>query len=107
MQPYGVTDTIGCVHDEQVPTDRRGRFTVVISTPENRPANAHRACGVAWMPWGARPDAALIMRNQLPSRWFDRAIQRVREPGTEREVMGEFLPAGRYLAAEEFEKRGC
>ncbi len=107
VQPYGVTDTIGCVHDEQVPTDRRGRFTVVVSTPENRPANAHRACGVAWMPWGARPDAALIMRNQLPSRWFDQAIQRVREPGTEREVMGEFLPAGRYLAAEEFEKRGC
>lgn len=107
VQPYGVTDTIGCVHDEQVRTDRRGRFTIVVSTPELRPANARPACGVTWMPWGARPNAALIMRNQLPSPWFDQAIQRVTKPGTEREVMGAYLPRGRYTAAEAFESRGC
>ena len=107
VQPYGVTDTIGCVHDEQVRTDRRGRFTIVVSTPELRPANARPACGVTWMPWGARPNAALIMRNQLPSPWFDQAIQRVTKPGTEREVMGAYLPRGRYTATETFESRGC
>ena len=107
VQPYGVTDTIGCVNDEQVRTDRRGRFTIVLSTPENRPANARRACGVTWMPWGARPNAALIMRNQLPSRGFEQAIQRVREPGTEREVMGAYLPQGRYTSTTSFEKSGC
>jgi hypothetical protein len=57
------------------------------------------------MPWGARPNAALIMRNQLPSRWFDRAIQRVRTPGTEREVMGAYLPRGRYTSTGAFERR--
>jgi hypothetical protein len=107
VQPYGVTDTIGCVHDEQVPTDRRGWFTLVLSTPEHRPANARKACGVTWMPWGARPNAALIMRNQLPSAWFDEAIQRVRKPGTEREVMGAYLPRGRYTSTTSFEQRGC
>jgi hypothetical protein len=107
VQPYGVTDTIGCVNDEQVRTDRRGRFTIVLSTPESRPANARRACGVTWMPWGARPNAALIMRNQLPSRRFEQAVQRVREPGTEREVMGAYLPRGRYTSTTSFEKRGC
>ncbi len=107
VQPYGVTDTIGCVHDEQVQTDRRGWFTIVLSTPEHRPANARRSCGVTWMPWGLRSNAALIMRNQLPSRWFGQAIQRVTEPGTEREVMGEYLPRGRYTSTASFERRGC
>jgi hypothetical protein len=107
VQPYGVTDTIGCVNDEQVRTDRRGWFTIVVSTPERRPANARRGCGVTWMPWGARSNAALIMRNQLPSPGFDRAIQRVRKPGTEREVMGAYLPRGRYTSVKAFERRGC
>ena len=107
VQPYGVTDTIGCVHDEQVPTGPRGWFTLVVSTPEDRPANARRRCGVTWMPWGVRPSAALIMRNQLPSPWFGQAIQRVQQPGTERAVMGDYLPRGRYTSVEAFEKRGC
>ena len=107
VQPYGVTDTIGCVNDELVPTDRKGRFTIVLSTPEHRPANARRACRVSWMPWGMRPNAALIVRNQLPSPGFKRAIQRVQKPGEEREVMGAFLPRGRYTSADAFERRGC
>ncbi len=107
VQPYGVTDTVGCVHDEQVRTDRRGWFTIVLSTPEHRPVNARPRCGVTWMPWGVRPNAALIMRNQLPSRWFGRAIQRVTKPGTERDVMGDYLPRGRYTSSASFERRGC
>jgi hypothetical protein len=31
----------------------------------------------------------------------------VRRPGTEREVMGAYLPRGRYVETEAFEKRGC
>ncbi|MGH3370874.1 MAG: hypothetical protein ACRDPR_12825, partial [Nocardioidaceae bacterium] len=107
VQPYGVTDTVGCVPDERVRTGRRGWFTIAVSTPEDRPANARPRCGVTWMPWGARPNAALIMRNQLPSPWFDRAIQRVRRPGTERAVMGPYLPRGRYTSTAAFERRGC
>ena len=105
--PTGVTDTVGCVHDEQVPRGPRGRFTIAVSTPEHRPANARRACGVAWMPWGVRPNAVMIMRNQLPSPGFDRAIQNVRRPGTERKVLGPFLPHSDYMTTRSFEQRGC
>jgi hypothetical protein len=107
MQPYGVTDTIGCVNDARLATNRRGWYKVVVSTPEDRPTNARRACGVTWLPYGIRPTAALVMRNQLADPGFAHAIQRVRRPGTEREVMGDFLPRGRYTGTKAFERRGC
>jgi hypothetical protein len=80
---------------------------VVVSTPHDRPANARAACGVTWLPFGARPTAALVMRNQLADPGFAHAVQRVRRPGEEREVMGDFLPRGRYLSTAAFERRGC
>jgi hypothetical protein len=107
VQPYGVTDTIGCVNDSTLATSRRGWYTVVVSTPEDRPANARAACGVTWLPFGARPTAALVMRNQLPSDGFAHAVQRVRKPGEERRVMGDFLPSGGYTSTAGFERRGC
>jgi hypothetical protein len=107
VQPYGVTDTVGCVNDSRLATGRRGWFTVVVSTPEDRPANARTACGVTWLPFGARPTAALVMRNQLPADGFRGAIQKVRRPGQERAVMRDFLPRGRYTSTERFERRGC
>lgn len=107
MQPYGVTDTIGCVNDARLATDRQQRFTIVVSTPHDRPANARPRCGVTWLPFGARPTAALVMRNQVPSPGFAQAVQRVQKPGTERRVMGSFLPRGRYLSTGGFERRGC
>ena len=107
MQPYGVTDTIGCTNDAWLTTDSKRRFTIVVSTPQARPANARKGCGVTWLPFGARPTAALVMRNQFASPRFDHAIQKVRKPGTEREVMGDHLPRGSYLETRQFEQRGC
>ncbi|HET8959134.1 hypothetical protein [Nocardioides sp.] len=107
MQPYGVTDTIGCVNDARTATSREGWYTVVVSTPEDRPANARRECGVTWLPFGIRPTAALVMRNQLANPRFPHAIQKVRRPGTEREVMGAFLPRGHYTGTRAFQRRGC
>ncbi len=107
MQPYGVTDTIGCTNDAHLATDRDRRYTLVVSTPEDRPANARPRCGVTWLPFGARPTAALVMRNQLADPGFAHAVQKVRKPGTERRVMGDFLPRGSYLPTKEFEQRGC
>jgi hypothetical protein len=59
------------------------------------------------MPWGVRPNAVMIMRNQLPSPGLDRAIQNVRRPGTERKVLGPFLPHSDYMTTRSFEQRGC
>jgi hypothetical protein len=69
---------------------------------------------VAWLDWGDRGDGAgdrdyglLIMRNMLASPNFDQAIQRVEQPGTEREVMGPFFPRSQYTTTEAFSSRGC
>jgi hypothetical protein len=107
MQPYGVTDTIGCVNDARLATDRDGWYHLVVSTPEDRPANARRECGVTWLPFGVRPTAALVMRNQLADPDFAHSVQKVTRPGTEREVMGDFLPRGHYTGTNRFEARGC
>ncbi|MGH8345937.1 MAG: hypothetical protein ACRES5_05130, partial [Pseudomonas sp.] len=41
-----------CVHDEEVPTDAQGDYTIVVSSANKRPANARPECGIAWMDWG-------------------------------------------------------
>lgn len=105
--PTGATETVDCVYDEQVVTGPGGWFTVAVSTPEDRPANARRACGVSWLGWGARPDGVLIMRNQLPSPRFDHAIHDVERPGQEGRVLGSYLPRGSYTSARHFQGRGC
>jgi len=107
MQPYGVTDTVGCVNDSRLATNRHGWYTLVVSTPEARPANARRRCGVTWLPFGIRPTAGLVMRNQLADPDFAHSVQQVRRPGTEREVMGDFLPRGHYTGTRAFQRRGC
>jgi hypothetical protein len=98
---------IDCAYDEQVRTDAGGRFTLVMSTPGDRPANARPECGVSWIAWGVQPDGFVILRHMLPSVAFAQAIQRVSEPGTEKSVIGEYLPTGRHTTKADFEGRGC
>src|SRR5262249_19652787 len=100
--------TYGCAVDEDVPVDRRGYFTVAISTAANRPANAVPRCGVVWLPWGPDPKGIVFMRNMLPDPRFAEAIQNA-SPGTEQQTMGPYYPTGRYLATpQDFQRQvGC
>ncbi len=108
------TRTPDCLADRQV-LDRSGRnYTIVVSRDSDRPPNARPRCGVAWLGWGSRGDGAgdrdyglLIMRNMLASPDFDHAIQRINQPGHEREVMGWFFPRSRYTTRAAFASRGC
>jgi hypothetical protein len=95
-----VTD---CAYDEQIPTSRRGIFTIVVSRAADRPTTARHRCGKAWIRWSRRGDGYedpdfgwFQVRNMLPSRSFDRAIQLTAEPGDERDVIGPYLPRLRY-----------
>ncbi len=108
------TRTPDCLSDRQVLRQSGRNYTVVVSKPEDRPANAARECGVAWLDWGANGDgagdpdyAALIMRNMLVSPEFEHAIQKVARPSEEEAVMGPYFPRSEYMTREEFEARGC
>lgn len=104
----------GCVWDDQVPLNDRRRYTIVTSLAADRPENARQRCGVAFVPWppagdgaGHLDDGLLIVRNMLPARDFDKAVQDTRTPGDEAEVMGPYLPRGTYTTERKFEQRGC
>jgi hypothetical protein len=103
----------GCLYDEEIPTDADGFYTIVVSLPEDRPANAVERCGVAWLDFGKgdwlnRPDlVALVIRNQLPAPDFTEGIDKVLVPGTEQQVMGDYYPQSTNMTKEQFEALGC
>ena len=108
------TRTPDCLADRQVPLTFARDYTVVVSRAADRPRNARPRCGVGWLDWGERGDAAgrpdyglLIMRNMLPAPSFAQAIQRVPAPGAERDVMGPYFPGSSYSSKSSFESLGC
>ncbi len=108
------TRTPDCLTDRQVLKRSGRRYTIAVSTRADRPANARGRCGVAWLDWGNRGDGAgdpnyslLIMRNMLAAPGFARAIQRVSEPGGERQVMGRHFPRSEYTTRAGFQSHGC
>jgi hypothetical protein len=108
------TYTQDCLADRQLPLSAGRHYTIVVSKPADRPANANRKCGVAWLEWPARGDGAgdpdyglLIMRNMLVNPKFGHAIQRVTQAGTEQQVMGPYFPLSAYRTKQQFEQRGC
>lgn len=111
-----VTVDDGCVYDEQIPVDRKGNYRIVVSMPEDRPANATRRNGVAWVNWGngdgATPNrptsGVLLVRNMLPDSSFAQSIQRIPAPGLPADVeatMGRYMPKITYMSTKQFEAR--
>jgi hypothetical protein len=115
IQSLATTRTYRCLFDQQVPMRNRKRgYVVLVSLKEDRPSNARRKCGVAWLaadPEGdgaGRPDAGqLLNRNVLPSSGFRRSIWDVPTPFDAEQVMGNYYPRGTYMDTAEFESRGC
>lgn len=115
IQSLVTTKTYRCLFDQQVPIrNRRRDYVVLVSLAGNRPANATRKCGVAWLaadPEGdgaGRTDAGqLLNRNILPSPGFRRSIWDVTTPFNAEQTMGPYYPKGTYMDKVEFESRGC
>jgi len=113
------TMVMACAYDEQVPVDAERNYTIAISRAEDKPKNAVPFCGVAWIEWNKAGDGEtaepneefgmLQMRTMLPNRAWPHAAQNVVHPGTERTVMGEYLPRVHYEhEASTFESsHGC
>ncbi len=106
-----------CVYDQQVPTDDKRNYTLVVSKPKDRPENATTKCGYKWLSFGQGenyPDPAsrdwvgtFYMRFMAAEPDWKQAPQNVTEPGTEQQVMGKYFPRSEHSTVAGFEKRGC
>ena len=50
--------------DMQVPLDKDGNYTIVVSRPEDRPLNATEQNGIAWLDWGTRGEGVGDEQNR-------------------------------------------
>ena len=105
-----------CVFDEELAEtlDDKGYYTLVLSRPSYRPRNAKPECGFAWTSTPPAGDGAgdlylynMWIRSALASPDFKEYAGNVMVPGTEKAVMGEYYPSGKYMSVEEFEALGC
>ncbi|CAB4764895.1 unannotated protein [freshwater metagenome] len=104
VKPYPVTE---CVFDQQVPLDGSGYYTIVVSTPADRPANATEANGVAWLDWGRTSvDLLLLFRNMLPAASFTQSAFSVTPGQLATTTMGEFAPLEATCTTATFESGG-
>src|SRR6266536_3102652 len=104
------------VFDMQVPLDKDGYYTIVVSRPEDRPKNATAKNGVAWIDWGPgeglddprnRKDwGALLMRYMVPHKDFQYSPLKADRPDKLAEVMGPYYPRGYYTTKAKFEAEG-
>lgn len=113
------------VVDEDIVLDAERNYVIVLSRPEDRPANATPANGVTWVDWGPVSEVSWTVRwltvgpewtgpsaptpGKLGSRadWaaadFD---PRVISTNTHDGAMGPYLPRVHYLSRAEFEQLG-
>jgi hypothetical protein len=118
IQSLVTTKTWRCVFDEQLPLRGRSKreYTIVISSPANRPKNATTRCGVWWMAadpegdgFGRTDVGQLLTRNVLPAPDFRRSSWAVETPFAEDAAgtMGPFYPRGSHSSKAAFERQGC
>lgn len=110
-----------CLYDEEIKTDKDGFYTIVVSNPEDRPKNANELCGISYLEQSPRGDGydkavagdghtdlgMLLIRNLLPNDNFAQTVQKVKESGTEKAIMGDYAPDITYMSKEDFEAKGC
>ena len=109
-QSFVNTRVNDCLHDEEIPIDKNGFYTIAISREEDRPRNAINECGIAWLPMaddgdGMFDDDVTIIqfRHLLPSDKFEHSIQKVKRQDQLEEIMGPYMPKARYLMPNQVE----
>ncbi|MGE4002177.1 MAG: hypothetical protein AB7I48_18365 [Planctomycetaceae bacterium] len=106
------------IADFQVPLDENRNYTIVVSRPEDRPANATPEKGVAWLKWSPRGEGLqdsrnradfgmLIMRIMANSPNWEQRPDNITKPGTGEAVMGPYFPRGYYTTTADFETNGA
>jgi hypothetical protein len=103
--------TASCVGDFEMPIGANGMYTIVVSLPEDQPANATMDEGVAWMQGGdATQPELLFLRHLLPSEdFYGQSAWAVPEGviGAAEEIMGPYYPQLTYCDTATFEEGGA
>ncbi len=115
LESLATTRTHRCLFDEQIPLKgKQRRYTIVVAKAADRPSNAKRKCGVAFLPadpdgdGAGRLDAGLLLtRNVIPAKSFKHSIQKVTSPYNAARIMGRYYPRGKYSSKADFQKLGC
>jgi hypothetical protein len=104
------------VFDMQAPLDKDGNYTIVVSRPEDRPNNATRDHGVAWIDWGPgeglndprnRTDwGMLLVRMMSADPNWENSPDKITKPGEEAQALGPYYPRGEYTDKATFEAKG-
>lgn len=101
-KPYPVT---ACATDQQTALDSAGRYTYVISTPEDRPTNATAADGVTWLDWGStKVNVLVLLRHMLASPSFPESAVDVAPGALAVTTMADYAPRGVYCDKAAFER---
>jgi hypothetical protein len=109
-QSFVNTRVNDCLFDEEIPLDRNGNYTIMVSRAEDRPRNAVPQCGIAWLPMADDgdgmfdPDVAVVqIRHMLTAPDFPHSVQRVMKQSDLESTMGEYMPKTRYLMTNQVE----
>lgn len=109
-QGFVNTRVTDCLYDEEVPLDKAGYYTIMVSRVADRPRNARKECGLAWLPMADDGDgmfdadvSIVQIRNMLANPGFKHAVQRVEQQKDIADVMGAYLPQTRYLMPNQVE----
>jgi hypothetical protein len=102
-ESFANTRVTDCLFDEQIPVDKRGFVTIIMSKDKDRPRNARPECGLAWLRVSDNGDgvsdkdvAIVQLRHMLAEPKFANAIQRIDSDDHIQQVMGEYFPTARY-----------
>ena len=109
-QSFVNTRVNDCLFDQEIPVNKNGFYTIAISRAEDRPRNAIKECGMAWLPMADDGDGMfdddvtiIKLRHMLPSKDFKHAIQRVMKQDQLETVMGPYMPKAKYLMSNQVE----
>ncbi len=96
--------------DHLISVNKNGFYTIAISRAEDRPRNATKECGMAWLPMADDGDGMfdeditiIQFRHMLPSDDFKHAIQKVMMQDQLETVMGPYMPKAKYLMPNQVE----
>ena len=109
-QSFGNTRVNDCLFDEEIPLDKNGYFTIFLSRLKDRPRNANKECGYAWLPMADDGDGVfdedvsiIQFRHMLARDDFSNSIQSVENQNDTKKVMKEYFPKSRYFMKNQVE----